>query len=458
MKKLYWIFLIGSAIIYGISFLCSEYLWWLVFIFPVPLLYITRQVNLSFIHGYVWGLFVFTLHLSGVMYVLICLSRETWAMGIIAGSIIILYQALMPGFLFWCATRINQFFILPIKAQLLVWNIVLWLFIMWIDWYSMWIFGIKEGYPLMHPLIPLSQKPALLCLLPYIGKQLVTIAFLFVPTSIVMMLWCKNYKTVLFFCGAIAPWIVCWWWGAKVNMQQACWHKKVKALPMMICSTAKNPAVAIKIAAHHLKNIVATYPETEIVIMPESAFNMSNFADLSELLQWWHEDYIGKKIHFIFGASRWHEGCYYNSLHWVYNGALQGCCDKRHAMLLSERLPLWIDGPIMQQLYFNQSCPIAISSCKRDKLVLPECGEFVPYICSELFFNEFPDDEYKDIPVIVIINDSLFSVNVWSLYIQKLLVLLARFRAIQWQRDIVYVSYAQSLFIDRHEVIHEINK
>jgi hypothetical protein len=339
-----------------------------------------------------------------------------------------------------------------------VWDVALWLFIIWTDWYSMWIFGIKEGYPLMHPLMLLAQKPALLCLLPCIGKQLLTIVFLCVPTSIVMMLWYKNYKIVLFFCGAIAPWILCWWWGASVDMQQACWHKKVKTLPMMICSTAKKPTGAIKIAANHLKNVVAQHPETEIIIMPESAFNLNNFADLNELLQWWNGDCIGKKIHLIFGASRWHEGCYYNSLHWVYNGVLQGCCDKRHAMLISERLPSWINGPMMQQLYFNQSCPIAISSCKREKLVLSECDEFVPYICSELFFNELPDDEHVNTAVIVIINDSLFSGSIWSLYIQRLLILLARFRAIQWQRDIVYVSYAQSLFIDRHGMVQDINE
>jgi len=252
------------------------------------------------------------------------------------------------------------------------------------------------------------------------------------------------------------PWLLCYWL-ATVEMEQVCWHEMIKALPIMVCSTAKNPAVVVKIAAHQLKHIITEYPKAEVVIMPESAFNINNFADLSALLQWWNSDYIGKKIHLIFGASRLYKDCYYNSLHWVYNGILQGYCDKRHAMLLSERLPAWMNGQLMQQLYFNQSSPITISFCKRGTLSLSECGEFIPYICSELFFNELPDDEHKNKPMIVVVNDSLFVSNIFSSYIQKLLVLLARFRAIQWQRDIVYVSYAQSLFIDRCGEVKDIN-
>ena len=184
--------------------------------------------------------------------------------------------------------------------------------------------------------------------------------------------------------------------------------------------------------------------------MPESAFNVSNFADLPELVQLWSSDCIGKAVHFIFGSSRWHDGNYYNSLHWVYDGVLQHCCDKRHAMLISERLFLWFDIPLMQQLYFSQSSPITISSCKRSTLVLSENFECVPYICSELFFNEWPDDQYNNVPIIAVVNDSLFLNSCYCLYIQKLLVFLACYKAIQWQRDIVYVSYAQSLFITKY--------
>jgi hypothetical protein len=94
-----------------------------------------------------------------------------------------------------------------------------------------------------------------------------------------------------------------------------------------------------------------------------------------------------------------------------------------------------------------------VSSCERVQLALLENVIFIPYICSELFFNELPDDCCKNDPIIAVINDLLFPT-----YMQKLLVLLARFKAIQWQRDIVYVSYTQSLFIDQWGRCKEINE
>ena len=439
-----------SAVLYALPFLFSEYLWWLIFFFPIPLLYSTRTNNLSFIHGYVWGCAVFALHLSGGIYVIACMAHEAWLLGVVIGIAMVLYQALIPALLFWCVTQtVQKFSLQSTLIRLCMWTAALWLFIMWTDWYSMWIFGVREGYPLMHPLIPLAQKPALLLLLPIVGKLFFTILFLLIPAGCVAFLWYKNYRALLFFCSAVVPFIFCWWVG-QLDMQQLPWHKVMKSLPYMVCSTVNNPIVVVKIVGNQLRKIIEQYPQTEVIIMPESAFNVSNFADFPELVQLWNHECLGKAIHLVFGAARWHDGNYYNSLHWVYNGVLQDCYDKHHAMLMSERLSPWMNNNVMRQIYFNRGSPIAVSSHERTKLALFENVRFIPYICSELFFSELPNDEYGNIPIVVVVNDSLFLGSYCSSYIQKLLVLLARYKAIQWQRDIVYVSYAQSLFIDTH--------
>jgi apolipoprotein N-acyltransferase len=199
--------------------------------------------------------------------------------------------------------------------------------------------------------------------------------------------------------------------------------------------------------ARQIQNIITDYPETEVIIMPESAFNISNFTEISDVLLW-NEKNVGKKMHLIFGASRYQGNDYCNTLHWVYDGVLQCCYDKKHAMLLSERLSGCMDNSCLQSIYFSERQPIAVSCNERKKLLLLQESAFVPYICSELFFNELSDDEYATEPIIVIVNDLLFVE-----YTQKLLVLLARIKAIQWQREIVYVSYTQSVFIDKNGLI-----
>ena len=439
--------LVVSALLYSLPFLFSDQLWWLIFAFPIPLLYVTRTTSLSFIHGYIWGCVTFVLHLSGGIYIIASMAHESWLIGVAIGIAMVLYQALLPAILFWCVVRIVYTFSVQSPViRLFMWTIALWLFIIWVDWYSMWIFGTQEGYPLMHPLILLAQKPFLLCLLPVVGKQVLTGLFLLVPASCVLLLWYKNYRALLFFCTVVAPWIWCWWVGGA-EAQQLHWHTKVKSLPYMAYSTVHNPIVVVKVVANQLKKIIAQYPDTEIIIMPESAFNVSNFAEFPELLQLWNEDCLGKTVHIVFGAARWHNGNYYNTLHWVHNGVLQDCYDKRHAMVVSERLP-GNSGVLRHVCFARVTLPIVASSCRRIKLALLKNVSFVPYICSELFFNELPDDNHGSIPIIAVINDSLFMGSAYSAYIQKILVLLTRFKAIQWQREIVYVSYAQSLFID----------
>src|SRR5260221_3982483 len=106
MKKLHWLLLCTSALLYALPFLCNEYLWWLIFVFPVPLLYLTCTTNLSFIHGYIWGCITFALHLSGGIYVMASMAHEWWLVGLIFCIAVILYQALFPALCFWCVTYV----------------------------------------------------------------------------------------------------------------------------------------------------------------------------------------------------------------------------------------------------------------------------------------------------------------------------------------------------------------
>lgn len=453
MKKSDWLLVVFSAILYTLPFLWSDILWWLIFIFPVPLLYLTRTQNLSFIHGYVWGCIVFVLHLSGGIYIVAQLAHESWLIGVLLGVVMILYQALFPAIIFLCTTVIIRFFAVQSPMlRLCMWFVTLVFFIFWTDRYCLWVFGIKEGYPLMHPLLPLVQEPSLLILLPIIGKSMLTILFLLVPVSGVLLLWYQNYIAALFFVCAIIPWLLSYCL-STIQTKQPDWWYRVKSLPCMAYATVDNPVVTIKIVAYQLKKIIEKYPHTTVIVMPESAFNITDFENRPALLELWNEYYLGKAVHLIFGTCRWKEGCYYNSLYWVHNGVLQECFDKKHAMLITERLSEWMNNGLIQQIYFKDG--ISITRSQNDRIKLPIEGIiFVPYICSELFFNELPDDNYGHVSIVAIVNDMLFLDS----YIQQLLLLLARLRAIQWQRNIVYVSYGRSLCINTHGLLQNVNE
>jgi hypothetical protein len=168
-----------------------------------------------------------------------------------------------------------------------------------------------------------------------------------------------------------------------------------------------------------------------------------------DLLKRWDYAGVGKPIHLIFGAFRRFNGCYFNSLYWLYDGVVQSYFDKRHAMIVSERLPFVFSSEYIRSIYFSKDSQVTQGQALRPQLIIGSCGTFVPYICSELFFNEKPDDQYDPVPIIVIVNDSMFLSSQGNGYMRKLLVLVARFKALMWKRDVVYASYGYGLLIDK---------
>jgi apolipoprotein N-acyltransferase len=490
MKKQYWILLTLSAILYVLPFLYSAALWWLIFIFPVPLLYITCTENLSFIHGYIWGIVVFSLHLHAGILIVANLAGDWWWIGLLMGIGMILYQALMPAVLFWLATKTTLLFaIKSLLIRILLWTAALALFIFWTDQYCMWLFDMN-GYPFMHPLLPLAQYPSLLQLLPIMGKQLLLLLFLLVPASIVLVISYKNGVSILLCIIAFVPWI----WSAIHQPKYANhpnWYKKICSLPCMI--RAHTTSGAVRILTNHIKKCITDYPEASIIIMPESALDivdceflykaniiLLNRSELSSALTLnllkgflersripfnkfrvsannrnisgclkgmcyvWHRC-KKKPLHLIFGACFYENGNYYNSLYWLCNDSLQARFDKKHVMLMTERLANWMNTDWLRKIYFKDDISMTPSCNERKLLQISESVAFVPYICSELFFNEYPDDCYADQPIIAIINDTLLIDS----YMQDLLLLMAKCKAIQWQRDIVYVAYGACVFIDK---------
>jgi hypothetical protein len=448
------VLLIISAFFYALPFFFPQYLWWLIFVFPVPLLYVTCTQTISFLQGYMWGVIVFILHLHAGIFIVADLARDMRWVGYLMGFAMIAYQALVPAFLFWLVTKITHIFLIKRSfVRLALYTLALALFIWWTDQYCLWIFGIKEGYPFMHPLLPLAQQPKMLLLLPILGKQLLILLFLLVPASFVILLWYKNSRALLFFVCAVMPWIMCFVYKGR-HTKLPGWHHSIKSLPCMIHATGNNPEIIMKIVARHLKTIIEQYPEVTTIIMPESALNITDCVDKPKLLHLCSKEYVGKPLHFIFGACRKQDDCYYNALHWVYNGQLRACFDKKHAMLMTERLSDWMNGDLMRGIYFKEEPCITRSCNNRTLLQLTDGVAFVPYICSELFFNEYPDDCYSAMPIIAIINDILLV----NSFMQKLLLLLARFKAMQWQRDIVYVAYGDCVFIDKQGEMRTMNE
>ncbi len=443
----YWLLQLTSALLYALAFIFPSSLWPFAFIFPMPLFYAALHNNLGFKHGFVWGLVSLGLQLSGVLYTLVLMSSNSWHSTLLA-LLILFYLACATGLLFWATTQIKKIIVIKRPIGILaIWSLSLWLYFFWLDRCCLFIFGRMEGYCLLHPLLPLVTQPQLLRLLPIIGKQLLTLLLLLVPASIVLLLTNKNLQSACIVSIVFAPWPASVFYTYE-TFQRPVWLNNIAYLPACFPDCASLASAF----CYECKVLLKQQPNVKLIVMPESSCYASDIHTNKQLRHAWHAQNLGSAIHIILGAFRSCDDKHFNTLFWFYNGSLQTYFDKRHAVPLTERIPAVLNFKFMHDLYFCKDPPIAASNNPRPQLNISNDISFVPYICSELFCYEYPDDSYIHTPVLAICNDSWFMHD----YVKKLMFLAAQFKAIQWQRNIVYISYAYAVLCDQHGNVYNI--
>ena len=448
MNATHLLLLLLSLVLYSLPFLFLDQCWYLIFIFPIPFLYTALNNNLSFYSGCIWGFCVCLFHSIGGIFVLMYITNPYSWMGLGLACILIFTQAFVCGLLFYIANQIIELYCFSPLKKIMVWTVSLMVFIQWLIYYSFWIGGVKEGYPLINPLLPLTAAPQILHMLPIIGQMGVIALLFLISSSFIVMIHYRNSCSVLFFIITIIPWI--YWYNYPEIEESSGWHDCVKSLPHMALVRGSDPIPIVQSIALKIKRILYEYPTTKVIIMPESSFNNNCCVDRPEALKYLSSDYLGKPIHIVCGVSRYSDNKCYNSFYWIYNGIIQSCYDKTHTMLITERLPFWLDYSCIKSMMYKNNKIVTMSANKRQSLSLLETVSFMPYLCSEFFFKKKLDDSSD--PIVLMVNDSLFSCCEYSRYMQQLLLAVAQMRAIEYKREIVYASYSYGCVITKNGI------
>ncbi len=442
----HWILFIFSALLYGATILWSTYTWPLIFVFPIPLLYVALYNNFSWWHGYIWGLIGIGTHLSGVL-----LGMDTFAQGSVIARfaptvLIVGYASLFA--IPWFA--INHLLIKlcnlhSIGQRLILWVITYWLFILVMEHYCLCIFSRCEGYFLFNPIFILAEKPQLLTLLPYIGKSLLTLLAVCFAGSLVYAYVTRSVQSLILVVIFTLPWLI-----SLVipipKTEAPVWLKKVAHLPVIIPAMINLHKQAIAVQ-ELLKDIADQNKEIELIAMPESSLKCHHLSTTPSMCAMWSEKELGRPLHIIMGSARHNGPQDMNTLHWCYNGKLMKIFDKRHAMLIIEQIPPLFKLKVLDDLFFRDFPGITASQDPRPLFeIFPEVS-FIPYICSELFFNDQPDDNYpKGSTILATTNDEWCK----DTNIAHLMHLAARLRAIQWERNVLYISFLYATYFDTY--------
>ncbi len=455
-----------SAILYVLAFVEPRYFWWTVFIFTVPLLYAVCHYRTSFKEGYFWGVLVFGLHLHGVLIGIVQMAEGPWYARLVPASFIILYQAFFAAIAFWiahilCLQSFVQKYCRCIKENIhvtihhctdrakgIIWTVALLAFSYHLNNFCLLLFDYCEGYVFMNPLIPLAQYPIFLKALmidparwfgfsgisPFFIHPIIINSFLFFAirqrAKKALLCFIIVFSSI-FFLHAIQ----------EKTIEKPAAYNHIKPLQLIFWSSPNISSMANAGRARFIE-LLRKWPDTEIIIMPEAAFYCSHL-EQEEISAYWNEENLGKPMHIILGSFRWAQDNYRNSFLWFYNGVIQASFDKKHAMLLTERTPTLFNRATIHDLYFQRSPEIIPSNNERPLLHITPDIDFVPYICSELFFNQYADDKHPDTTILAICNDN------WAPeYVGQLMKLCAIFKAVQWHRNILYISYAYTIYIN----------
>lgn len=450
-----WLLICLSACLYASSFIAIDYLWWLSLLCFVPLFYAACSKTLSFKEGFIWGYIALGINLSGVFYSIFYLAdNPSWQIGLLL-CLALCYLALQTGLWFWISHLLVQALSTHNYQTLGIWLLSTWAYTLYIDYYCLWPFNAPEGLVLLNPLVPLIKIPSLLIPLSYLGMPIFVFLFLFFQACIAGCIYFYTHKTqkAVTLSTALLILIIISMFGLSMSILN--WHAKARtAIPAWLDNVAILPEAfynptniqhTINQVTQALKKLLKDKPQATVILMPESALFLCDLSAHEQLLGAWNKESLGKSITIITGGITYQQGNSYNTAYLISNGTIQDFFKKRHSMVLTENIASWLNFNFVQSCFYTQRPPITPSTQSRTLFKINAELAFVPYICSELFFNNHPDDNFNNAPIIALCNDT------WVIpkYIKKLMYHTAHFRSLQWNRPIIYVAYDYAYYFDK---------
>ena len=411
--------------------------WPLLWLFPPLLFHALYTEKLSLKALIFLSIAATTLQLLPLCAALVKMAPASSLLKFAPPALLILYVSVY--LILWLAVTQKIIKVHNLFFALGAWTLSLWLYFLFIEYALLWPFGRIEGYLFMNSLLPMAVFPRFLAPLHYFSLAFVLLWFCCITSTIYAAYTSKNHTYKLLLAIFVVPWLLM----AVQNSQDEppFWLNNVGHLPLTLArSVSINTGQAV--ICHELDQLYKQNPTIKLIIMPESSWNSALLTDEMQL-DW----LVGHPIkNLIMGSFAQERQNYFNSLYWYHDGIQTERYDKRQAVPLAERITLSATT-LCSKLYFQKSPPVCPSKKARKSLEIPGITRFMPYICSELYCTTHPDDHTGDHTkdtLLVTSNDSWF-----MSHFQKLMALAARFRAIQWHKAVLYISFHYAQFFDQ---------
>lgn len=416
--------LLLSPLLYSLSFIIYQ-LKWGIFFFTVPL----YRNHLTLFKGFLWGLCALGVHASGILYANMRMQDASWILSIISPVCIIAYFSLLTGLWFFVLEK-SKYITSNIILVLVVTPIIHSLFFWFLSYGSFLPFcNHCEGYPFSNPLIPLINIKSIQLLIIHTNYPCALFVLFLLQSIFVFIKKCllKLIYIVVILCCILMP-------DNTIIQSSPDFLSLITPLTMQFSDSKESSFPLEYLQQHSAHNL-----DKKIIISPESAFycySLFNSKSLQKL--------NSPGVTYILGSFSQHDHGTYNTLYLICNGTIIDTHSKQHT-LLNESIPdilSFIPGitkPYKKGFFIKKAPP------KHDVWNF-ELFTLEPYICSELFCHSHPIHPLqKNSMLLVCCNDSWFTD--WTRYAAHLMVQDATFKALLWQKNIIYIGYQNALFI-----------
>lgn len=410
-------FVVSSAVLCAASFLYLSFLWWLSFIFLVPLFLLSLK-KYSFLYGFVWGIVFFTLHSNTLWHV--CRHHAVVAWWFVIPMILIFWFCIWSGIWFYFLYKTSSHFF-----KLFVTTIY---FLSMHDVLLTPLSWRLEGYPFASPLIPLFYGGCL-GLLAYIPLSIVYALFILAAYLFAQQQW--FFAFVCLFCLALP---------LK--------HEIIHDFSSFMCITplqkfsdkpyerAQELGIAFDVARY-------MYPDKKIFLFPESVFPYA-VNDHSYMVRFFEDQ--SSEVNLMFGGYRYENEKLFNTVFLLHKGRITYYYDKRFLVTFFECHHPGIDNQNQKQTSFifrpflAQKVACSANTQKEYfSFSLSEGSEglngikqvYVPIICSEALWY-MPYNK----KAIAFVNDSYFYA-----YFAHILYATACFNAYKNKTKLFYCGY-----------------
>ncbi|MCX5922300.1 MAG: hypothetical protein NTX86_03155 [Candidatus Dependentiae bacterium] len=430
-----------SALALSSAFFWSKHLFWLVFIFLVPLFYsiLKKPKIVGFTYGLWWGLLFFGTHCYGIVRLI--LEKGHGPFRIFLGIFFVIYCALHAGLWFWGAQRLAR-----VRAQSINWMALCWLittmaYFYWVRHGILWPLGSYMGYCAGSPLLVLAEYSMLLQALPIIGEYGLLFALCVMQMSIVLAYIKKSWWHAGLAIMCLVPFFMGLWQSSLYDGTSYVSTLGYVAPPSR-SDTLEDQAAYVNEAIYQK---LANKPSVTTIIMPETSF----LAPLN-YHTWIGHSWAEHDVTIAVGSARVienDEGVQnFTSYFIIKHGRIVQWYDKKNLCPFTEFIPsIFKKFSCCRALFLNECNDYCVSE-QSDRLELSPTLTAVPRLCSDIFIgNDHMRNEQEDLPLLVAINDTWFS----AVYMRRLMYLFAIFESVRLQRDTIFASHSTGFWISR---------